>query len=105
MTQEYLRESIEEHFGKIPDQRVVSRSAHRLVDVIASAILAILWVASRWVAIETDGKAKEEWLSTFLELPNGIPSHDTFGRVFSQLEPEVLEQNFRGSLLRRQSVA
>ena len=48
-----------------------------------------------WVAIETYGKAKEEWLSTFLELPNGIPSHDTFGRIFSQLEPEILESNFQ----------
>ena len=48
------------------------------------------------MTIETYGKAKQEWLKTFLELPNGIPSHDTFGRIFSQLEPEVLEQNFPG---------
>ena len=48
-----------------------------------------------WVGIETYGKAKEEWLKTFLELPNGIPSHDTFGRVFGKLDPEVLEQNFQ----------
>ena len=41
------------------------------------------------------GKAKEEWLSTFLELPNGIPSHYTFGRIFRQLEPEILESNFQ----------
>ena len=95
MTKESLRESIEEHFGKIPDRRVTTRSSHKLVDIIAIAILAILCGADGWVAIETYGKAKEEWLSTFLELPNGIPSHDTFGRVFSQLEPEVLEQNFR----------
>lgn len=54
-------------------------------------------LASRhgWVAIETYGKAKEEWLKTFLELPNGIPSHDTFGRIFSQLKPEILEHNFQ----------
>lgn len=96
MNKESLRESIEEHFGKIPDQRVVTRSSHKLLDITAIAILAILWVASGWVAIETYGKAKEEWLSTFLELPNGIPSHDTFGRVFSQLEPEILERNFQG---------
>ena len=48
-----------------------------------------------WVAIETYGKAKKEWLSTFLELPNGIPSHDTFGRIFSQIDPEILERNFQ----------
>ena len=95
MTKESLKESIEEHFGKIPDQRVVTRSSHRLVDIIAIAILAILCGADGWVAIETYGKAKQEWLKTFLELPNGIPSHDTFGRIFSQLEPEVLEQNFQ----------
>ena len=95
MTKESLRKSIEEHFGKIPDQRVVTRNSHKLVDIIAIAILAILWGANGWVAIETYGKAKEEWLSTFLELPHGIPSHDTFGRIFSQLEPEVLEQHFQ----------
>lgn len=95
MTEESLRESIEEHFGKIPDQRVVTRSSHKLVDIIAIAILAILCGADGWVAIETYGKAKEEWLKTFLELPNGIPSHDTFGRIFSQLDPEILERNFQ----------
>jgi predicted transposase YbfD/YdcC len=95
MTKESLRESIEKHFGKIPDHRVVTRSSHKLVDVIAIAILAILCGADGWVAIETYGQAKEEWLKTFLELPKGIPSHDTFGRVFSQLDPEILEQNFQ----------
>lgn len=96
MTKESLRASIEEHFGKIQDQRVVTRSAHKLVDIIAIAILAILCGADGWVGIETYGKAKEEWLSTFLELPNGIPSHDTFGRIFRQLDPEILESNFQG---------
>lgn len=95
MTKESLRESIDQYFGSIPDQRVVTRSAHKLVDIIAIAILALLCGADGWVGIETYGKAKEEWLKTFLELPNGIPSHDTFGRVFSQLDPEVLEQNFQ----------
>lgn len=95
MRKESLKESIEKYFGQIPDQRVVNRSSHRLVDIIAIAILGILCGADGWVAIETYGKAKEEWLSTFLELPNGIPSHDTFGRVFSKLDPEILERNFQ----------
>lgn len=95
MTRESLKESIEQHFGTIPDQRVVTRSSHKLVDIIAIAILGILCGADGWVAIETYGKAKEEWLSTLLELPNGIPSHDTFGRVFSKLDPEILEANFQ----------
>ena len=71
------------------------RSSHKLVDIIAIAILAILCGADGWVGIETYGKAKEEWLKTFLELPNGIPSHDTFGRIFRELDPEVLEHNFQ----------
>ncbi len=96
MTKESLKKSIEEHFGKIPDERVTTRSLHKLVDIIAVAILAILCGADGWVAIETYGKAKKEWLKTFLELPNGIPSHDTFGRIFSQLDPEILERNFQG---------
>ena len=95
MTKESLREAIEEHFGKITDQRVTTRSSHKLIDIIAIAILAILCGADGWVAIETYGKAKQEWLKTFLELPNGIPSHDTFGRIFSQLDPEILERNFQ----------
>jgi predicted transposase YbfD/YdcC len=95
MIKESLKESIEKHFGKIPDQRVLTRSSHKLVDIIAIAILGILCGANGWVGIETYGKAKEEWLATFLELPNGIPSHDTFGRIFSQLDPEILESNFQ----------
>lgn len=95
MTKESLKESIEKYFGQIPDQRVVTRSSHKLVDIIAIAILAILCGADGWVGIETYGKAKEEWLSTFLDLPHGIPSHDTFGRVFSELDPEILEKNFQ----------
>ena len=95
MTKESLKESIEKHFGNIPDRRVVTRSAHKLIDLIAIAILGILCGADGWVGIETYGKAKEEWLKTFLELPNGIPSHDTFGRVFSELDSEILEKNFQ----------
>ena len=57
MTKESLRKSIEEHFGKIPDQRVTTRSSHKLIDVIAVAVLAILCGAEGWVAIETYGKA------------------------------------------------
>ena len=95
MKKESLIESIEKHFGRIPDPRVINRSSHKLVDVITIAILGILCGADGWVAIETYGKAKEEWLKTFLELANGVPSHDTFGRVFSELDPEILEQNFQ----------
>jgi len=50
--------------------------------------------ADGFVAIEAYGKAKQEWLEMFLELPHGIPSHDTFGRVFGMLETEELEKSF-----------
>jgi predicted transposase YbfD/YdcC len=57
--------------------------------------MAVLCGADGWVGVETYGKAKQEWLKTFLDLPKGIPSHDTFGRVFAQLAPEILEKNFQ----------
>jgi hypothetical protein len=56
-----------------------------------------MWVicgADSWVDIEMFGKAKKEWLKTMLELPNGIPSHDTFGRVFVAINPEEFEKSF-----------
>lgn len=65
------------------------------MDIIAIALLAVLAGAEGWDAIETYGKAKPAWLSTFLELPQGIPSHDTFRRVFARLDPEQLELSFR----------
>ena len=72
MTKESLTESIEKHFGSIPDKRVVIRSDHKLVDIIAIAILGIMCGADGWVAIETYGKAKEEWLKT-LDAANHAP--------------------------------
>nr|WP_199247906.1 ISAs1 family transposase [[Phormidium] sp. ETS-05] len=65
------------------------------MDIIAIALLAVLAGAEGWDAIETYGKAKPAWLSTFLELPQGIPSHDTFRQVFARLDPEQLELSFR----------
>jgi predicted transposase YbfD/YdcC len=64
------------------------------MDILVIAICAILCGANDWVAVETFGKAKQEWFQRFLELPNGIPSHDTFGRVFAVLSPEQLQAGF-----------
>jgi predicted transposase YbfD/YdcC len=64
------------------------------VSIITIAILATIAGANDLVAIETYGKAKKAWLETFLALPNGIPSHDTFGRVLGMLEPQALENSF-----------
>ncbi len=62
--------------------------------IVTIAILAVIAGADGFVAIETYGKAKQKWLETFLDLPHGIPSHDTFGRVFGLLESEQLERSF-----------
>ena len=76
------------------DPRTGNRKDHLLIDIVAIAILAVISNADNWNAIETYGQAKEDWLRTFLELPNGIPSHDTFSRVFQRLNPEELAASF-----------
>jgi hypothetical protein len=75
--------SITEHFGRLTDPRMEERVEHRLLDIIVIAICGVICGADSWVEIEEFGRAKQEWLKGFLELPNGIPSHDTFGRVFA----------------------
>jgi predicted transposase YbfD/YdcC len=86
--------SIDVYFGSLPDPRVERTRAHRLTDLLTIALCAILCGANDWVAVETFGQAKEAWLRSFLPLPGGIPSHDTFGRVFARLDPAALQQCF-----------
>ena len=90
--------SFERNFGQIKEPRVERTKKHKLIDIIAIAILAVISGAEGWVAIETYGKAKEDWLKTFLSLENGIPSHDTFSRVFARIEPEEFEKGFKNWL-------
>jgi predicted transposase YbfD/YdcC len=73
-------------FADLPDPRVVGRCDHRLLDVIAITLLAVMSGAEDWPDIEQFGIARREWLRKFLELPGGIPSHDTFRRVFGLLD-------------------
>ena len=70
------------------DPRQGRRKDHLLLDIIIAAICTVICGADGWVAIEVFGKAKKKWLRKFLKLANGIPSHDTFGRVFAHLDPE-----------------
>jgi predicted transposase YbfD/YdcC len=87
-------EKIEEHFSKVQDPRIERSKEHKLIDIISVAICAVICGAEGWVDIENFGKSKLAWLKTFLELPNGIPSHDTFGRVFSLIDPEEFQESF-----------
>ena len=86
--------SIMDYFGTLEDPRIDRCKRHQLLDIIAIAICAVICGADSWVYIELFGKSKLEWFQTFLELPHGIPSHDTFGDVFSRLDPEQFQQCF-----------
>jgi hypothetical protein len=84
-------EAIEEHFSKVVDPRVDRTKEHTLIDMIVIAIFAVICGAEGWTDIENFGNSKLPWLKTFLGLPNGIPSHDTFGRVFSMLDAQQFQ--------------
>jgi predicted transposase YbfD/YdcC len=85
-----------EHFGEVADPRIDRHKEHKLIDLLVIAICAILCGANDWVAVETFGKAKRVWFERFLDLAHGIPSHDTFGRVFARVSPEALQTCFLG---------
>jgi predicted transposase YbfD/YdcC len=84
---------LSQHFITITDPRKDNR-AHLLIDIIMVAICAVLAGCEGWIEIADFGAAKESWFKTFLALPNGIPSHDTFGRVFSLLDPGQFQESF-----------
>ncbi len=85
---------IETHFGNLQDPRAAHGILHKLLDILIITICAVICGADNFVAIAEYGKEKEEWLKTFLELANGIPSVDTFERLFARLKPEALQQSF-----------
>ena len=74
------------HLAKIPDPRGIQGRCHLLIDILVLAVTGALCGAESWRQIESIGKVNEAWFRTFLKLPNGIPSHDTFGQVFSVLD-------------------
>ncbi len=88
--------SISAHFGSLPDPRVERSKEHLLLDILTIGLCAILCGGEGWTDMALFGRAREGWLRTFLALPNGIPSHDTFGRVFAALDPAAFEAAFAG---------
>jgi predicted transposase YbfD/YdcC len=86
--------SISLHFGQLPDPRVERTKEHSLVDILTIGLCAVLCGGEGWTDMATFGQAREGWLRTFLALPDGIPSHDTFGRVFAALDPAAFGAAF-----------
>ncbi len=81
------------HFSSIADPRA-KNVIHRLSDMLTIAICAVICGAQGWVDVVEFGNSKLSWLKTFLDLPGGIPSHDTFGRLFARLDPDEFEHAF-----------
>ncbi|MFZ3328013.1 MAG: ISAs1 family transposase [Methylocella sp.] len=87
--------AIRKYFRKPRDPRVRRRRRHLLLDIIAITICAAIGGCDDWQRVETFARGRHEWLRTFLRLPEGVPSHDTFERVFDRLDPEEFQACFR----------
>jgi predicted transposase YbfD/YdcC len=85
---------ITEHFGKVSDPRIGNATRHKLMDIIVIAICAVICGADGWSDVALFGRSKFKWFKTFLGLPHGIPSHDTFGRVFGLINPDEFQRSF-----------
>src|ERR671932_1150974 len=95
-------ESLVRHLSAVGDPRCQGKIDHRLIDILVIAVCAVIACAESWDDIALYGRSKLAWLRTFLELPNGIPSHDTFRRVFMLIDPDAFEAGFTawaGSLI------
>src|SRR3954453_22337746 len=87
-------EGLVRHFSVVEDPRCQGKIDHRLIDILVIAVCAVIACAESWDDIALYGRSKLAWLRTFLELPNGIPSHDTLRRVFMLIDPEAFEAGF-----------
>lgn len=90
------RTSIDQYFSNLTDPRVERTKRHALLDIVTLAVCGVICGAESWVEIEEFGKAKQAWFAQVLALPHGIPSHDTFGRVFAALDPGQFGAGFGG---------
>lgn len=90
-----LSERLQSCFATLKDPRVERTRLHLLSDIVTIAILSVLAGGEGWEDMELYGTSKQAWLSTFLALPNGIPSEDTFRRVFERIDPQQFEQCFQ----------
>jgi predicted transposase YbfD/YdcC len=86
--------SIVEHFQTLEDPRIERTKKHLLLDILVIAVCTLLTGGEGFQDMELFGKSKRAWLQTFLALPHGIPSHDTFGRVFARLNPQRFQECF-----------
>jgi DDE_Tnp_1-associated len=86
--------SIVEHFQTLEDPRIERTKKHLLLDILIIAVCTLLTGGEGFQDMELFGKSKRQWLQTFLALPHGIPSHDTFGRVFARLNPTRFQECF-----------
>lgn len=87
-------ESLHKHFADVSDPRQAGKVEHPLINIIFITICGVLCGADNWVAIEAFGNAQVEWLSQFLDLTKGIPSHDTMGKTFALINPDSFRQGF-----------
>ena len=92
---EFRKQVAEEFLALIKDPRIERSRKHPLETILVLSLLAVISGADDFVAIERYGKAKQQWLSTFLDLSSGVPSHDTLGRVFAMLDTMALAEAFR----------
>jgi len=90
--EEPATESIAKHFRELKDPRTGNAKRHIFLEILIIAICAVICGADGWNDVELYGKNKKDWLKTFLELPKGIPSHDTFGRVFALIQPDEFQE-------------
>ena len=87
-------EKLVEHFSALEDPRCAGKVDHRLIDILVIAVCAVIACAESWDDIALYGRNKLGWLRSFLTLANGIPSHDTFRRVFMLIDPDAFEACF-----------